>query len=131
VLKRIVLGVALGFVLAAPALAQQPVLTNPSSASTLNASGTIAVTNTFQSVFAAAAPLGSRQGCLVQNTGTHTMNVYFGPVANATLTNSFQIVPIGSSGPNSISCSTGAGGVVQDQVSITGTATETFTATRN
>jgi hypothetical protein len=115
-----------------PASAQQPVVTSPSRVASVNASGTIAVTNTFQQVFASALLLAQpRQGCLIQNNGASTMWVFFGPVASATKPTSFQLVPpgVGVQG-GGIGCGTGAGGVIQDQVSITGTATEAFTANR-
>jgi hypothetical protein len=113
--------------LSAPALAQQPVYTIAAPRNSVNASGTIAVTNTFQQVFAAAnvTPGGSpaRLGCLVQNNGTHTMYVFFGPIASATLTNSVQLAAGGS-----VSCSALSGVVAADQVSITGTSGDTYFA---
>lgn len=118
--------------LAGAASAQQPVITSPSRVGSVNASGTIAVTNTFQQVFASALLLAQpRQGCAIQNNGVNTMWVFFGPLASATKATSFQLVPpgVGVQG-GSIGCNTGGGGVLQDQVSITGTATEAFTANR-
>lgn len=110
---------ALAFIGASiPALAQ-PVFTVPSSRSTTTASSTISVTNTFQSVFAAAT---GRTGCVVQNTGTNSMYVFFGPIASATIAGSIKL-----SAGQSVNCATG-GIVITDQVSITGTATETFYA---
>ena len=90
-----------------------------------NASATITVTSTFQSLQAVNT---SRMGCLIQNNGSNTMYVFFGPIASATKATSFQIVPPGGSGPNSISCATGTGGALGDQVSITGTSGDAFTA---
>jgi hypothetical protein len=85
-----------------------------------NASGTIAVTNTFQSLQAAK---GGRNGCLVQNNGSHTMWVYFGPIASATAGTSYVL-----SAGASISCAVGGLGVLIDQVSITGTSADAFFA---
>lgn len=117
------------------AWAQAPVATTPSYVTTTGASGSISVTSTFQSVFAAVGAPGigvtARQGCAIQNTGSNTMYVYIGAIANATKATSFQLVPpaTGVQG-GSFNCATGGGGVVQDQISITGTASDTFTATR-
>jgi hypothetical protein len=130
-LAAVVLAGAL-LLLALPASAQQPVVTSPSRVASVNASGTIAVTNTFQQIFASALLLAQpRQGCLIQNGGASTMWVFFGPIASATKAASFQLVPpgVGVQG-GAIGCATGGGGVLQDQVSITGTATEAFTAAR-
>lgn len=120
--------------LAGPALAQQAVTTSPSVVGTVHADSTIASTNVFQSVFAAAGPAASaakRQGCAIQNTGSATMYIYVGPIASATKNGSYQLVPPGTGVQGgSFSCATGGGGVLQDQISITGTSGDTFTATR-
>lgn len=133
-MKRTLLAKALGLVLllGSGAFAQTPVVTSPSRAGSINASGTIAVTNTFQQVF--ASTLGTpapRQGCLVQNGGTNVMWVFFGPIASATKASAFQLVApaVGVQG-GAIGCGTGGGGVLQDQVSITGTMGEAFAASR-
>ena len=100
----------------------------PSAASPVtstNVSTTITVTNTFQSLQAAST---TRKGCLIQNGGSNNMWVFFGPIASATKALSFLIVPVGNAGDNSISCATGTGGVLGDQVSITGTSGDAFTA---
>lgn len=106
-----------------PAEAQQTVITQPQGVNTLNRSGTIAVTNTFQSIFAASTNTRGRTACVVQNTGTNSMYVFFGPIASATIAKSVKLAA-----GQSASCATGAGGVLKDQVSITGTATEAFYA---
>jgi hypothetical protein len=133
---RHILGFVLGLGVAFQALAQngQPVVTSPSSVGTVHADGTIAATGTFQSVFAAAGHMAKpslpvRQGCLIQNTGSNTQYVYFGPIASATQASAFQLAPpsTGSQG-GSISCSTLGGSVLQDQVSITGTIGDSFVA---
>ncbi len=104
------------------ALAQTPVVTQPSAQTANNASSTIAVSNTFQSVFAASA---KRFGCSIQNNGSNSMWVYFGPIANATKATSF-VVTAGSA----LLCGS-LGVVAKDQVSITGTAADAFTATQD
>ena len=92
---------------------------------TTQAGSTIAVTNTFQQVLAPVYPLGTppvlRQGCLVQNNGSHTMYVFFGPIASATTAKSFQLTA-----GQGIGCATGSGAVLQDQVSITGTSGDAY-----
>lgn len=110
------------------AIAQQgsPVTTFPAPQTLVDASGTIGVTNTFQSVLASkigASGAQIRHNCTIQNNGSHTMWVFFGPIANAVASKSYQI----SSG-QLIYCSGPSGITLQDQVSITGTATEAFTA---
>ena len=121
------LALALGALLwSAAALAQAPIYNLPAPRNSVNASGTIAVTNTFQQVFAAAstAPGGSpsRTSCTIQNNGTHNMYVFFGPIANATLTNSVVL----AAGAN-LSCANLII-VLADQVSITGTSGDAFYA---
>ena len=118
-----------------PALAQQPVVTSPGQVTpTVAATLTIGTGGgTFQSVFAAAGNATSpaskpRQGCLIEDVGSHNQWVFFGPIANATEAKSVLIVPVGSAGPNGVSCATSAGGVLQDQISITGTSADTFFA---
>lgn len=91
------------------AFAQQPM---PSSTTTTN--GTIAVTNTFQTILTATRP---RLSCTMQNTGTNTQFVYFGTLANATLSNSFRVSP-----GQTISCAVANGIALTDAVNITGTA---------
>lgn len=111
------------------AQAQTPVITKPYLAATNNGSGTIAATGTFQQVFAASArpqenggtgPI--RSACTIQNNGTGTMSVFFGPIANATIAASVQLAA-----GNSLSCNSGPV-VLSDQISITGTAGDAFYA---
>lgn len=85
----------------------------------IDASGTIAVTNTFQSLFAA---LQNRKSCTIQNNGTNKM--YIGVGSSPTLTNSFQ-VPAGAT----FVCAT-MGVTVNDAIAITGTAGDAFVAKR-
>ena len=72
---------------------------------------TIATGNTFQSIAAASA---SRKSCLIQNTSTHTMYVFFGATGTASLTNTFQ-VPTGQF----MSCATVNGLVLTDNIAVT------------
>lgn len=86
---------------------------------TTNYSSTIAVTNTFQSIEGANA---ARSGGLIQNNGVNSMWVFLGPIASATKAKSIVLVA-----GQSLSLSA-PGVVVTDQVSITGTSTDTFYA---
>ena len=122
-MKRLLLSSAILVSMAIPAISQQTVITQPQGVTTLNGSGTIAVTNTFQSVFAASTNTRGRTGCTLQNNGADAMYVFFGPIASATLGKSVKLLT-----GQSVSCATSAGGVLKDQVSITGTSTETFYA---
>lgn len=95
----------------------------PSQLGSVNLSGTIAVTNTFQSI---QTYNSDRAGCLIQNQSlTNTMWVYFGPVSAATKAASYEL---DTTHGLQISCSVGGTSVLKDQVSITGTATDAFTA---
>jgi hypothetical protein len=118
--------IALAF-LAPHALAQSAVTTYPLAVTTTNASGSIALTNAFQSVQAATS---TRKGCTIQNTGVNTMWVYFGAIAGATKAQSFPLFPADAAGQPGgyVTCSVG-GVVLTDQVSITGTTADTFVAT--
>ena len=78
-----------------------------------DASGTIAVTSTYQAVRSTEP---NRSGCTIQNNGTHAMSVRFAGVTVWSL-------PAGQA----ISCNNGAI-VVDDKVEITGTAGDAFTA---
>ena len=116
------------------AVAQSPVITQPQAVTSLNASGTITTTNTFQQVFAAggSAPGGAgiRQSCLILNTSADEQWVFFGPLASATKATAVPLPAATSSSISGISCSNGSGGTLQDQVSITGTSADTFFAAR-
>lgn len=123
------LGGALIAGVGAPAHAQQPVLTLPATATTAgtngNASGTVAVTNTFQQVWAATgtSTAPARNGCTIQNNGTHNMFVSEGrAAAAATLTNSV-ILAAGATYYCQVN-----GIVLKGIIAITGTATEAFYA---
>ena len=102
-----------------PALADTTVA--PTQRTTIMGSGTIGTGNTFQSIMAADA---NRTGCIIQNTSTHIMYVYFGATASATTSNSFQ-VPAGGF----MYCGAGGNSVVAltDNVAITtSTTSDTF-----
>lgn len=89
----------------------------PISASSIPVNGTIAVTNTFQSLLAQNS---NRKGCIVQNQGTHTM--FISIASSPTLSNALQ-VPAGAF----FYCSSGSTNIViSDQVWITGTAGDAF-----
>ena len=92
----------------------------PAPVTSTNLSGTVASTGVFQSIQVATA---SRNGCSIENTGSATEWVFFGPIASATEATSFALSP-----NQGLNCNTGSGGVLTDQVSITGTATNAFTA---
>lgn len=123
---RVVLFLAVALVgLVSVAEAQQPVLTSPLRVSNNNRSGTIIATDTFQSIAAAeTSTQRGRTGCLVQNLSTNNkMYVFFGPIASALTTTSIMIA-----GGQTVSCATTSGGVITDQVSVTGTVGDAFYA---
>lgn len=111
----LVVGVSLAF-------AQSPVTTQPYAVTSFNASSTIAVTNTFQSIWLANTGTRGRAACAVQNNGTNNMWVYFGTLADATKAISVVLTP-----GQSVSCNVG-GTTLQDGVSITGTSGDAFFA---
>jgi hypothetical protein len=121
-MKRLLLSLialALGVSLA---YAQSPVYTKPFGANSANSSGTIAVTNTFQSIWAASVATTGRSDCIIQNNGAASMFLYFGPIASATNATSLTLVAgaIFRCGNNGV--------IIKDQISITGTATQAFFA---
>ena len=89
-------------------------------ATTTTVNSTISVTNTFQTALVANT---ARKACLLQNTGTHVMYVYFGTLADATTSNAFQITP-----SQMISCNA-PGVVLQDSVNIAGTSGDGYVVT--
>lgn len=134
-LRKLLFGLGLALAVVAPlcAYAQQPVVTSPSGVTSLNASGTIAVTNTFQSVFTAgstsAGGAGTRRSCLIMNTSANEQWVHFGS-DTATKANSIPIDPpatLGHAG-GYVTCANPGGTVAQDAISITGTAGDAFVA---
>lgn len=111
------LSLALGLVGAA--FAQPALQSTQSPVPTLNLSSTIGSTGVFQSIQAANP---ARRGCLIQNTSSNSQYLFFGPIASATTAKSI-LLAAGAGMP----CNT-AGIVTTDQISITGTATDTFYA---
>ena len=102
-----------------PALADTTVA--PTQRTTVMGNGTIGTGGTFQSIMAADA---NRTGCIIQNTSTHIMYVYFGATASATTSNSFQVAANGI-----LYCGAGGSGIVAltDNVAITtSTTSDTF-----
>lgn len=87
---------------------------------TVNLSGTLAASGPFQSIQAYDA---NRSACLVQNNSASAkMYVFFGPIASAT-TGKSVVLDAGKS----VSCNNGPV-VAIDQVSISGTSGDAFTA---
>lgn len=88
-----------------------------------NLSSTIAVTSTFQSI---QVSTGGRNGCTIQNQSTtDPMWVFFGAIGGATKARSFEL---DSTHGLAINCAVGGLGVLTDQVSITGTSADGYTA---
>lgn len=109
------------FPLLALLLMATPVLAQTYPVRSYNLSGTITVTNTFQTV---QAQNQNRASCTIQNNGTHTMYVYFGSGVSATTASSANIAAGGS-----VNCMTPTGNLIlTDQVSITGTSGDAFYA---
>ncbi len=76
------------------------------------------------STFQLALPSASRNSCTIQYNGTGTGYVYFGVLANATSSNSFQLTQ-----RQSILCAV-SGVTLTDAVNVTSTATgDTFVVT--
>ncbi len=93
----------------------------------INLSSTITSTNTFQSI---QTQTNNRNGCSIQNNGTHTMWVEFDSANSAacaggavTKGNSITLVP-----SQSVTCQVAGQRVLKDQVCITGTSGEAFLA---
>jgi hypothetical protein len=100
------------------ATAQQAVVTSPASRVTTNASSTIAVTDTFQQIWAAQS---SRVNCGIQNNDTNSMWVYFGS-GTPTKATSVVLAP-----GQFLNCAT-SGVVASSAVWITGTSSGVFYA---
>lgn len=123
--------VALLFWLASHARAQEkPVATMPLGVVSSNVSTTIAVTDTFQQVFAALTTQRGRTGCTIINYGAATMWVFEDSTAaglvaanvsaTATKAKSVQLAT-----NQAYSCGTN-GIVISSAIFITGTATQAF-----
>lgn len=121
-MKRLLLGLVLALGVSF-AFAQSPVTTVPYGVTSSHNSNSVTSTNTFQSVFAASTGNTGRSGCIIQNNGSNTMYVYFGPIANAVTNDSVKL-----STSQSLNCESVAGVVVKDQVSITGTSGDRYYA---
>lgn len=118
-LSILVLALSISF-----ANAQNPVITLPNPVVSDNASSTIAATNTFQSIWVLDTAVTGRTACTVQNNGTNTMWVFFGPIADATKGKSVVLTA-----GQATYCNSGIV-VLKDQVSITGTSGDAFYAAR-
>lgn len=116
-MKSIIRLLVVAFVagIAVPALGQ-----TMTQRTTTTASGTIAVTNTFQTALALQS---TRNNCTLQNQGTHTMYVHFGVLADATLAKAFQLAA-----GQAITCSN-PGVVLTDAVNVTGTSGDAYVVT--
>lgn len=105
------------------AQSQAPVITQPYGVTSSNVSSTIAVTNTFQSLWTASTATTGRVSCAIQNKGAaDPMYVYFGAIAGATIAKSVKLTT-----STMVNC-TVFGMVLKDQVSITGTSGDAFFA---
>jgi hypothetical protein len=110
---RVLLCLAL-LALAVPSRADTVV--HPGGRTSQPASGTITLGGTFQPLFPANP---DRSGCIVQNTGTHVLYVFLGPIASATLLNSIQV----AAGDRFYCANLGGIIVVTDAISITTSTT--------
>ena len=121
-MKKVLLGLALVVSLAAPTAAQSPVKTQPLAVASTTIGSTIVASNTFQQLWpSSAGQTRGRIGCMVANHGAATMYLYFGAAAGATTPKS---IPIAA---GAIWYCNWGGIVVQDELSITGTAGQYFT----
>ena len=124
------LGLVALFALSASAQTQT-VQTLPSSGNSGDASGTIAVTNTFQTLWPQITTGPQRRGCLIINTSTDDQWVYFGPDSDTPT--KAKAIPLNKAAVGGelggwVSCATGAGSALQDHVWITGTAGDAYVA---
>ena len=102
----------------ASAMAQTNVPTSQMQVPTGNLSSTIAVTDTFQLIQSSTL----RRACLIQNNGANNQWVFFGPIASATKARSVLLSP-----GQGVMCN-GSAVTLSDEISITGTATDSFYA---
>lgn len=139
-MRKFTLFLAAALLLAAPLWAQvpppapatpattlpMPVLLCPNGNCAGNATSTVTVTDTFQSLWAFAA---GRRDCFIQNKGSSPLWVYIGPIAGATKAKAFVLGAAGplTSGGGWFACR-GTDVTLVDQISITGTAGDAFTA---
>lgn len=124
-------GVSGLLLLPTPVLAQStasPVQTQAQPLLTGDASGTITTTNSFQQIWPQASLQQPRRGCLVVNNSTDRQWVFFGPTPTKATAIPLEPATATSALGGWVSCASGAGGALQDQVWITGTSGDTFVA---
>lgn len=85
---------------------------------TTQASGTVTLGNTFQTVLASNT---SRRGCIIQNQSTHVMFVFMGTLASATAAKSYQLTALGGA-RDTFYCNQGPI-VMTDNVNVTTSTT--------
>lgn len=104
------------------AYAQSPVTTQPYATTSIsNASATIGVTNTFQTVLPDATSTTGRVDCLIQNLSARSMFLSF--EATPTLTTNALTLAAGTT----FRCAN-SGVVIRNKISITGTAADNYFA---
>lgn len=105
---------------------EKPVVTYPLGVSSSNVSGTITVTNTFQSVLPALTNQRGRTGCTIVNYGTNTMWVYEdGAAAGLPAATKAKSVQLAAN--QAYYCQVG-GIVIKSALFITGTSGDAFYA---
>jgi hypothetical protein len=113
-MKRYAIAAGIFLALCAAALADTTIA--PGQRTSVAASGTITLGGTFQQWLPQNA---NRTGCYLQNTSTHTLFVFLGATATASLTNTIQVAPGGA-----FSCASPGGTiVVTDAIQITTSTT--------
>jgi hypothetical protein len=115
-MKKVAAAIGALLFMAVPLRADAPFTNHVNSS---NVSSTITGGGTYQSIYSQTL---SRAGCTVQNNGTHTMWVFFGPIASATHGNSVQL-----SAGQALNCNVG-NTILIDQISIDGTTADAFYA---
>ena len=118
-MKRALIGLALFIGLAGEVTAQGILPSNQNTLKGTNYSDTIAVSNTFQTLWTASP---NRHGCTIQNTSADSQWVYPDVAANATKAGAILLAA-----GQSLNCSQGLWSL-SNAWSITGTATDTFYA---
>lgn len=125
-MKTFIVCIFLGLLYSTSVLADAGVVRPLPSTTGGGGSGTIAVTSTFQQVFAAISSTPGtklRTSCTIINNGTHTMWVAEGTnAASATTANSVPISP-----NQAYYCNNGLV-ILQGEIDITGTINDTFYA---
>lgn len=106
---------------ATKARAQSLSVTTPFQTTSTISNGSVASTNAFQSIMASSA---TRKGCRIQNTSSNTMYLYVGAPSAATTPKSFQLLT-----KTFWDCAFGVT-VITDQISVTGSAGDTYTTVR-